>query len=208
MTFSISLVIIIITCIISYLALQNYDQLDKLSMQPYMVNHYKQYYRFISSGFVHADYPHLIFNMLTLWFFGEFIERIFEGLFNNKLVYIGYYILGIIVADIPSYIKHRNNSNYSSVGASGAISAVVFTSILVAPWQELRVFMAIPMPAVVYGVLFLGISAYMSRKGGGNVNHDAHLWGALFGIVFPLIIHPQLGTNFIYMLLNRSQFVR
>jgi membrane associated rhomboid family serine protease len=208
MTFSISLVIIIITCLISYTALQNYDQLDKLSLQPYMVKRYKQYYRFVTSGFVHADFQHLLFNMLTLWFFGRFIEDVFTSLFQNKLVYILYYVLGIIVANIPSYIKNRNNSNYSSLGASGAISAIVFTAIIVNPWAPIYLFFALKMPAVVYGILFLGISAYMSRKGGGNINHDAHLWGALFGVVFPLIFHPELGTDFIYMLMHRSQFVR
>lgn len=208
MTLSISLVIIIITSLISYTALQNYDQLNKLSLQPYMVKHYKQYYRFITSGFVHADFQHLLFNMLTLWFFGRFIEDVFTTLFHNKLVYVLYYVLGIIAANIPSYIKNRDNSSYSSLGASGAISAIVFTAIIVNPWASIYLFFALKMPAVVYGVLFLGISAYMSRKGGGNINHDAHLWGALFGIVFPLIFHPELGTDFIYMITHRSQFVR
>ncbi|PSL43489.1 rhomboid family protein [Chitinophaga niastensis] len=208
MTFSISIVIIVITCLISYSALQNYDQLNKLSMQPYMVKHYKQYYRFITSGFVHADFQHLLFNMLTLYFFGSFIEQVFTQLFQNKVVYVLYYILGIIVSDIPSFIKHRDNERYSSLGASGAISAIVFTAIMVNPWASIYLFFAIKIPAVIYGVLFLGISAYMSRKGGGNINHDAHLWGALFGIVFPLLFHPELGTSFIYQLLHRSQFVQ
>ncbi|NLR58106.1 rhomboid family intramembrane serine protease [Chitinophaga polysaccharea] len=208
MTLSISLVIIIITCLISYTALQNYDQLDKLSLQPYLVKRYNQYYRFITSGFVHADFQHLLFNMLTLYFFGGFIERVFAQLFHNKLVYVGYYLLGIIVANIPSYIKHRDNSYYSSLGASGAISAIVFTAILVNPWASIYLFFALKLPAVVYGVLFLGISAYMGRKGGGNINHDAHLWGALFGLIFPLIFHPELGTNFLYMIMHRSQFVQ
>lgn len=203
MTITISLIIIIITALISFMAFQNNDQLEKLMMRPYMVTHYHQYYRFITSGFVHADTPHLIFNMLTLWFFGEFIEGVFEQLFQNKLVYVAYYILGIIVADIPSYIKNRNNQYYASLGASGAISGVVFTSILIAPWQKIYVFAAIPLPAVIYGVLFLAGSAYMSRKGGSNVDHSAHFWGAIYGFVFPLVFHPELGTYFIQTLLHR-----
>ncbi len=201
MMFSISLVIIIVTCLVSYTALKNYDQLDKMSLQPYMVKNYRQYYRFITSGFVHADFQHLIFNMLTLFFFGPAIERLFMQLFQSKVVYILYYLLGIIVANIPSYIKHRNNSNYSSLGASGAISAVVFTAIMIDPWNTIYFFF-IPIPAVIYGVLFLALSAYMSRKGGDNINHDAHMWGALFGIVFPLIFHPELGTYFLHMLMQ------
>ncbi|NSL86635.1 rhomboid family intramembrane serine protease [Chitinophaga solisilvae] len=200
---SISIIIIIVTCLISYSALNNYDQLDKLMLRPYEVSRYRQYYRFITSGFVHADFQHLLFNMLTLYFFGSFIESVFEQLFQNKLVYILYYLLGIVIADIPSYLKHRNNPNYASLGASGAISGIVFTSILINPWASIYLFFAIKIPAVIYGVLFLAISAYMSRKGGGNVNHDAHLWGALYGLVFPLVFHPELGTNFIYMLTHR-----
>lgn len=200
---SISIIIIIVTCLISYTALNNYDQLDKLMMRPYMVSKYNQFYRFVTSGFVHADMQHLIFNMLTLYFFGRFIEQIFTELFQNKLVYILYYILGIIISDIPSYFKHRNNPDYASLGASGAISAIVFTAILINPWASIYIFFAIKVPAVIYGVLFLGLSAYLSRKGGGNINHDAHLWGAVFGLVFPLIFHPELGSAFIYMLTHR-----
>lgn len=206
MTFSISLVIIIITCLVSYTALQNYDQLNKMSLQPYMVKHYKQYYRFITSGFVHADFQHLLFNMITLYFFGRSIEAVFMQLFQSKLVFIIYYLLGIIVANIPSFIKHQNDSHYSSLGASGAISAIVFTAIIVSPWSTIYVFF-FPMPAILYGVLFLGISAYMSRKGGGNINHDAHMWGALFGLIFPLLVRPELGKAFMYMLTHRSEFV-
>lgn len=200
---SISLIIIIFTCLVSISAFSNQDQLYKLSLQPYMVKRYNQYYRFFTSGFVHADYGHLIFNMLTLYFFGSFVEQVFIYLFNSKALYIGYYVLGIIVANLPSYFKHRNNPDYVSLGASGAISAIVFTSILVQPWATISVFFALPLPAVVYGALFLIISAYLSRKGGGNINHDAHLWGALFGLIFPLIFQPELGTEFLFKLTHR-----
>ncbi|WP_143306754.1 rhomboid family intramembrane serine protease [Chitinophaga vietnamensis] len=200
---SISLIIIITTSIISFTALNNYEQLGKLSMQPYMVKRYRQYYRFLTSGFVHADIQHLLFNMLTLYFFGPAIEGVFEQLFGNKIFFLLYYLLGIIVSDIPSYIRHRDNSYYSSVGASGAISAIMFTAILINPWATLGLYFVIKMPAVVYGVLFLAISAWMSRKGGDNINHDAHLWGAIFGLVFPLLFHPELGPRFLDLLLHR-----
>ncbi|HVI43783.1 MAG TPA: rhomboid family intramembrane serine protease [Chitinophaga sp.] len=200
---STSIIIIIITSLISYTALNNYDQLDKLSMQPYMVSRHNQYYRFITSGFVHGDMQHLLFNMLTLLFFGEYVENVFQFLFGSKLVFPLYYILGIIVADIPSFLRHRNNQYYSSIGASGAISAVLFTFIMVEPWTTIRIFFVLPVPAIIYGVLFLAISAYMSRKGGSNVDHSAHLWGAIFGIVFPLVFHPEIGTFFIGKLLHR-----
>ncbi|MBC9933536.1 rhomboid family intramembrane serine protease [Chitinophaga qingshengii] len=199
---SISIIIIIVTCLISYTALNNYDQLDKLTMQPYMVKNHREYYRFITSGFVHADYSHLIFNMLTLFFFGPHVESIFVELFGLKLIYPLYYLLGIIVSDIPSYIKHRNSSHYASLGASGAISAVLFTFILMHPWASIGVFFVIKMPAVIYGVLFLFLSAYLSRKGGDNINHDAHFWGAVFGFLAPLLFMPELWRGFLYQILN------
>ncbi|RFS19147.1 rhomboid family intramembrane serine protease [Chitinophaga silvatica] len=200
MSLSISIIIIIFTCLVSIPAFSNHNQLYKLSLQPYLVKNNREYYRFLTSGFVHADYGHLFFNMLTLYFFGDVAEGFFLMYFNSKFLYILYYVLAIIVANMPSFFKHRNDPNYISLGASGAISAIVFTAILLHPWATISLFFAIRMPAVLYGVLFLVISAYLSRKGGGNINHDAHLWGAVFGIVFPLIFHPDLASDFIYQI--------
>ncbi|WP_298734993.1 rhomboid family intramembrane serine protease [uncultured Chitinophaga sp.] len=171
-------------------------EIDKLSMWPYMVKEHKQYYRFITAGLVHADYMHLGFNMLTMWFFGKYIELIFQDLFGGKLYFLLFYVLALIVSDIPSYFRHRNNYGYRSIGASGAVSAVVFAFILFQPWAKIVVFV-IPMPAIIYGVLFLGYSVYMSRRGGDGINHDAHFWGAVFGVVFPLAIRPELAGYFI-----------
>jgi membrane associated rhomboid family serine protease len=184
---TLSLVIIIITCIISFTAFNRPDEMDKLSMWPYMVKEHNQYYRFITGGLVHADYMHLGFNMLTLWFFGRNIEIIFQQLFGNKIYFLLFYVLALIVSDIPSYIRHRNNYSYRSIGASGAVSAVVFAAILFQPWATILVFV-IPMWAILYGVLFLGYSVYMSRRGGDGINHDAHFWGAIFGVLFPLVL--------------------
>jgi membrane associated rhomboid family serine protease len=152
-----------------------------------MVKEHNQYYRFITGGLVHADYMHLGFNMLTLWFFGRNIEIIFQQLFGNKIYFLLFYVLALIVSDIPSYIRHRNNYSYRSIGASGAVSAVVFAAILFQPWATILVFV-IPMWAILYGVLFLGYSVYMSRRGGDGINHDAHFWGAIFGVLFPLVL--------------------
>lgn len=184
---TLSLVIIIITCIISITAFNRPDEIDKLSMWPYMVREHNQYYRFITGGLVHADYMHLGFNMLTLWFFGRNIEIIFQQLFGNKIYFLLFYVLALIVSDIPSYVRHRNNYSYRSIGASGAVSAVVFAAILFQPWATILVFV-IPMWAILYGVLFLGYSVYMSRRGGDGINHDAHFWGAIFGVLFPLVL--------------------
>lgn len=193
---TLSLIIIIITCLISIMSFNRPGEIDKLSMWPYMVKEHKQYYRFITAGLVHADYMHLGFNMLTMWFFGKYIETIFQQLFGGKLYFLVFYVLALIVSDIPSYIRHRNNYSYRSIGASGAVSAVVFAFILFQPWAKIVVFV-IPMPAILYGLLFLGYSVYMSRRGGDGINHDAHFWGAVFGIVFPLCIRPELAEYFI-----------
>lgn len=193
---TLSIIIIIVTCVISITAFNRPEQIDKLCMWPHLVKENRQYYRFITSGLVHADYMHLAFNMLTMFFFGRFIESAFQQLFGGKIYFLLFYILGLIVSDLPSYFRHRNNYNYRSLGASGAVSAVVFTFILFQPLAKIVVFV-IPMPAILYGVLFLGYSAYMSRRGGDGINHDAHFWGAVFGVVFPLLIRPELGRYFL-----------
>lgn len=193
---TLSLVIIVVTCIISITAFSRPGEIDKLSMWPYMVKEHNQYYRFITAGLVHADYMHLGFNMLTMWFFGKYIEIMFQQVFGGKLYFLLFYVLALIISDIPSYIRHRNNYSYRSIGASGAVSAVVFAFILFQPWAKIIVFV-IPMPAILYGVLFLGYSVYMSRRGGDGINHDAHFWGAVFGVVFPLALKPQLAGYFI-----------
>jgi len=191
-----SLIIIIITCIISIMSFNRPGEIDKLSMWPYMVKEHKQYYRFITGGLVHADYMHLGFNMLTMWFFGGPIEDAFRMEFGNKIYFLVFYVLALILSDVPSYMKHYSNYSYRSIGASGAVSAVVFAAILFRPWAQISVFF-IPMPAIVYGLLFLGYSFYMSRRGGDGINHDAHFWGAVFGFLFPLCIKPQLAEQFI-----------
>jgi membrane associated rhomboid family serine protease len=202
-TMTISIAIIIINCIVSFSSFNNEKRIDDLSMAPYLVKNKKQFYRFITSGFVHADLQHLFFNMFTLYFFGRVIEEAFDTLFNSKIYYLLFYFLALVASDIPTYIKHQNNPYYKAIGASGAVSAVVFCYILLDPWGTIGVFF-IPMPAVLYGVLYLGFTVYMSRRSeGSGINHDAHLWGAVFGLLFPLIFHPYLGLRFLDLLVNR-----
>jgi membrane associated rhomboid family serine protease len=134
--------------------------------------------------------------MLTLYFFGTFMEAHYQGeLGLQKWYYLALYIGALIVSNIPTYLKHRNDYNYRSLGASGAVSAVLFAFILLYPWQRIIV-LVFPVPAIVYGVLFLVYSAYMSKKGGDNVNHDAHFYGALFGILFTIFVSPDVAGEF------------
>lgn len=201
MDMTISIALIVINCIVSFTSFGNEKRIGDLSMWPYRVKEEKQFFRFISSGFVHADIQHLAFNMITLYFFGRVIEQAFDDLFNSKIYYLLFYFLALIVSDIPTYIKHRNNRYYQAIGASGAVSAVVFCYILLAPWSTIGVFF-IPMPAVLYGVLYLGFTIYMARQSQHTgINHDAHLWGAIFGLLFPLIFHPELAIRFVELLL-------
>ncbi|HET7002417.1 MAG TPA: rhomboid family intramembrane serine protease [Puia sp.] len=202
--FDITLTIIIVTCVITLTGFKNGKVVDELIFWPPAISKKHQYYRFISCGLIHADYMHLIFNMLTLYFFGTFMEAHYQGeLGLQKWYYLALYIGALIVSNIPTYLKHRNDYNYRSLGASGAVSAVLFAFILLYPWQRIVV-LVFPVPAIVYGVLFLVYSAYMSRKGGDNVNHDAHFYGALFGILFTIAVSPDVAGEFWNKLIHPS----
>jgi membrane associated rhomboid family serine protease len=199
-SFSLTLAIIVITCLVSFGAFNNQKITNDLIFYPPAVTHNKQYYRFITSGLIHADPMHLIFNMLTLWFFGRSWETVYVGSFGvEKYMFIVLYVSALILSEIPSYLKHRNDEYYTSLGASGAVSAIVFSIILLAPWQTFYV-IVFPVPAIIYALLFLGISFYMGRKGGDRINHDAHFWGAIVGVVFTLILRPEVWNIFISQL--------
>lgn len=201
---SITLILIIITCGISYYSFNNYSLMDKMIMNPYKVVRKNEYYRFVTSGFVHADFGHLIFNMLSLWFVGEGIERLFNAMFgaNGTFYYLFLYIVGIIVSDIPTFLKHKNNSNYNSLGASGGVSAVLFAAILFSPLMQVCLYFFICMPAFIFGILFLGYSFFEDRRGRGYVNHSAHLYGAIFGMVFMAIVYPDSVPNFFSQIMS------
>lgn len=193
---TITLSIIFITGIISIAGFRQHKIIDELIFWPPAITRQNQYYRFISCGLIHADYMHLIFNMVTLYFFGTIMEAHYQGeLGLQKWYYLALYTGALIVSNIPTYIKHRNDAEYRSLGASGAVSAVLFAFILLSPWQQIIV-IVFPVPAIVYGVLFLVYSAYMSRKGGDHVNHDAHFYGALFGVLFTIIVRPDVMDIF------------
>jgi membrane associated rhomboid family serine protease len=195
--YSITTIIIVLTCIISFLAFNNPRLMNTLIFWPPAVSMRHQYYRFVTCGFIHADIMHLAFNMFTLYFFGKALELYYMGdLGLQHFYYPVLYFTALIVANIPSYLKHQDDYNYRSLGASGAVCAVLFAFILLRPWAPIIVFV-IKMPAIIYALLFLGYSIYMSRRGGDNVNHDAHLWGALFGILFTIAVHPSVIGSFL-----------
>jgi membrane associated rhomboid family serine protease len=187
--YPITIALIAANVIFSLIGFSNADLVDKTIMWPYRVKRENQWIRFISSGFLHADMMHLFFNMFTLYFFGRNLELAFSqyGLGGN-VSYLLLYFLGLIVSDIPSYIKHQNDYGYRSLGASGAVSAVVFATIIFNPWGRIYLYGAIGVSATVYAVLYIVYCVYMGKKGTGNINHDAHLWGSLFGFVFTLVL--------------------
>jgi membrane associated rhomboid family serine protease len=195
---SITLIIIILTAIVSFTAFSNEKVMSDLIFYPPAVAQNNQYYRFFSCGLIHADIAHLAFNMISLYMFGEFVENQFSQIFgaSGKWLYLIMYILALAVCLLPTYYKNRDNHNYRSLGASGAVSAVVFAGLLIRPDVEVGLFFIPPIiPGFVFGPLYLIISAVLDRKGGGNINHSAHIWGALFGIAF-IIVVGRVAANY------------
>lgn len=201
---TVTIIIIILNVAFSLAAFSNQQLFDKYKFNPYMIRHRNEWWRIFTGAFLHGDYMHLLFNMLTLYFFGPPVERqIFGNIFDDAApyYYIGLYVGGIIFSHLYSLEKHKNDIWYSAVGASGAVSAVLFSVILFAPWIQLYVFF-IPMPAIVFAILYLGYSIYMGRRGGDNIGHAAHVSGAVFGVIYTLIIYPKAGSLFIDQILS------
>ena len=207
----VTLILIAVNVIFSIIGFSNAAMVDKTIMWPYYVKKEKQYYRFITSGFLHADWMHLFFNMFTLYFFGRNVEIVFAryGLGGN-VSYLALYFLGLIISDIPSYLKHQDDYNYRALGASGAVSAVVFAAIVFSPWSSIYLYGAIKISALLYAVLYIAYCVYMGRKNHDNVNHDAHLWGSIFGLAFTVILiatlQPEMFNGILEELKHPSLF--
>ncbi|MBT9484700.1 MAG: rhomboid family intramembrane serine protease [Sediminibacterium sp.] len=196
MTLTIS--IILLTSLISFTAFSNQKVLDDLIFYPPAITNRNQWYRFITSGLIHADIMHLVFNMYSFYLFGDLVEKTFVQIFGDsgKVIYIVLYVVSLIVCLLPTYFNNQNNYHYRSLGASGAVSAVIFAGIFLYPTMGMGIF-PIPfhIPGFVFGPLYLILSAYLAKKGHGNINHSAHIWGAIFGIVF-VIITTSFMTKF------------
>ncbi|HET9429743.1 MAG TPA: rhomboid family intramembrane serine protease [Chitinophagaceae bacterium] len=196
MELSITLIIVIITAIVSFSGFSNHKIIDDLIFYPPAITQRNQWYRFFSCGLIHADTAHLIFNMLSLYLFGGFVEEkfveIFEG--KGKILYLVMYVLALMASLLPTYFKNKDNYHYRSLGASGAVSAVIFAGLLLAPYVEVGFFFIPPfIPGFIFAPLYLVFSAYLERKGGDNINHSAHIWGALFGLAFVFVIGKLLA---------------
>ena len=199
----ITLVIVIITVLCSLYAFKRQEMLYRFDLSPYHIVHKKQYYRIFTHAFLHADYVHLAINMLVLYSFGRYVEQklgnleaqgvIFSGHFFFILLYIG----SIALASLTTITRYRNNEAYSALGASGAVSAVVFTYIFFAPLQKIYFYMILPIPGILFGVLYLIYSSYMGKRNKDNINHSAHFWGAVVGFIFPILLEPSLFMEFL-----------
>lgn len=186
----VTFILIGLTVAVSLLAFNNARLKQQLVLWPPAVRRNKEYWRLLSYGLVHADGMHLFFNMFTLYFFGRYMEAYLSvriGPLGLPLLYLG----GLIVSILPSYLKHQNDPNYYSLGASGAVSAVLFAFVLLRPGATIYL-LVIPVPALVFGVAYLAYSWYMDRQSNDNINHSAHLWGAGFGLLFMALLDPGL----------------
>lgn len=195
--FNHTVTLIIITVAVSLLAFSKQQVMNRLIFWPPAMQR-GQYDRFITHGFVHADGMHLLFNMITLFFFGSVIESFYRQ-YLNDLGFVLFYLGGLIVAILPSYLKHKNDYQWASLGASGAVSAVLFAYILFQPWKLIFIFF-IPVPAIIFAVLYVAYSIWSDKKKNSNINHSAHLWGAAYGVVMTLIIEPRMLGHFLQRL--------
>ncbi len=203
MSISITLIIVAVTAIISYQALNNRQIIETLKHYPYAEARDKSYYRMLSGGFVHGSMMHLLINMYVLYTFGEYVENKFVANFctlNGRMIYLVFYLAIIFLADIPSFLKHKNNPSYASVGASGATSGIIFVFIMINPWSMLGLMFIIPIPAIIFGVLYLIYSSWAANTKNDGIDHSAHFWGAIAGIVLALILMPDIGSIFIHQL--------
>jgi len=192
-----TILFVVATVLVSLAGFNDERTINKLILWPARMRAPGEYYRLLTSGFIHADGMHLFFNMFTLFFIGSGVEMAYE-FYINWLLYAVLYLAGIVVASLPSFLKNRDNSYYRSLGASGGVAAVIFASVYFDPWA--RIYASLPL--IVFAVLYLTYSAYMARRGGGYVNHDAHFWGSVFGFVFTLIADPDHGSGFLAELMS------
>ncbi|UIR55896.1 rhomboid family intramembrane serine protease [Sphingobacterium sp. SRCM116780] len=191
-------IIFILTVASSIYSFSNPQVLREMMLHPYSIYRKRRVYTILTSGLIHKDWGHLLFNMITFYYFGFGLEKILIQVSEWGHLQFGIiYVLSLILSDIPTIIQQKNNDGYYSLGASGAICAVLFSYILFDPKMMLGVFMIIPMPAYLFAVLFLGYCIWASKNSKDGVNHDAHLFGALSGVLLTFILYPWIISHFI-----------
>lgn len=203
-------VIIAITCLVSYGAFQDQSMFRRLMHHPYTESQEGQYYRLLSSGFVHGSFMHLLLNMYVLYEFGSVVERLYInqlGDTGGRFAFVVLYLVTIVAANIPTHFKHREDRGYAAIGASGAVSGILFAFVLFYPWSMLGIMFVIPCPAIVFAVLYLVYSSWASKNSNDNIGHDAHFYGAIFGLLLTIVLMPDQMPVFVDRLMDfRSMF--
>lgn len=205
----ITIIIIAITAVISYVAFNNSSIVDKYIFYPPAIKN-KQWYRFLTYGVLHADLPHLFFNMFAMYLFGTEIEKVFNDVFGTGLggfLYVMLYLLGLVFSILPTWFKEKENPYYRSLGASGAVSAIVFAYILVYPMNFMGImFIPVYLPAFIFGIIYVVTSVYLEKQQSGNINHLAHVAGGIFGVVFMFVVFRVFaGLNIFYFFVQNIQ---
>jgi membrane associated rhomboid family serine protease len=208
MSLSLTVIIIAITAVVSIAAFNNGRLVHQYILNPYTVHRRNEWWRLLTSGFLHGDFGHLFFNMFSLYIFGEGVESYFHQIFGNKadFFYLLLYLLGIIVANLPDTFSKKNNSGYNALGASGGVASVVFAFIMFQPTAKMG-FIPLPpiIPAWIFGILYLLYSRYMAQKQYDNIGHTAHMWGALWGVIFVILTYPPIVQHFIQTIAGSFQ---
>jgi membrane associated rhomboid family serine protease len=196
---SITLIIIAATVVVSFVAWNNGNIYYGFMMNPYEIFRQHQYWRLLTSGFIHSGYVHLGFNMFTFFFFGRVVEIIFGQVLGEMgmIAFILFYLSAIVVSDIPTALKYRKFPGYNSLGASGAVSAMVFASIIYLPLNDICLFAVLCLPGFILGTLYIIYSYTQSKQLSDNINHQAHLYGAVYGVVIAIVVYPPSAANFL-----------
>lgn len=198
----ITLIIIVVTCVFSIIGFNRPDVMMKFNFNAYKIFHHKEYYRLITHAFLHVDWMHLIVNMFVFWSFGRAVQMYFDYYIstNTTFYFLILYFGSIISSTLYDLAKHKHDIYYNAVGASGAVSAIVYCSIFFAPLSKLYFFGVIPITGIVFGILYLAYSWYLGKKGIDNIGHNAHFWGAIFGFLYPMAIKVSLFGHFYHQL--------
>lgn len=205
---TLTLLIIVATGIVSIMAFSNSHLFEKYRFNAYLSYHNKQYYRLVTHGFLHVDWMHLIINMLVLYSFGPVIETHFDQMGSMGMMrfpnftYLLFYVSAIAVSSSVSLYKQKDNAYYNAVGASGAVSAIVCAAVFFRPWAKIYFWGILPIPGILFAVLYLVYSQYAAKKANDNVGHDAHFWGSIYGFLFPVLVEPRLINYFFDQLIN------
>ncbi len=202
---SVTLAIVMLTVLVSWAAFENRSLFEKLTHHPYVEHRNKEYYRFLTSALVHGSWGHLLINMFVFYQFGEPVEQYFMALFGagkGRLFFLLLYVATTIFADLPTFVKYKNAPHFRSVGASGAVSGILFAFVIFQPWAMLLLFFVIPMPAILAAVGYLVYSSWAGKNKRDMIDHSAHFYGAVFGFLFTIALKPELFAYFVRELIQ------